>query len=777
MLTKLEDYTELLHWLDTLQPQDKEPTLRDLCRTDLFFLLWFGLGRIDAWHQWILDRCKEVQASPNEHLDLWAREHYKSTVITFALTIQDILSSHGDNPDPKWNGREATFGIFSVTRPIAKGFLRQIKLELEQNDTLKSLFPDILYQDPKGESPKWSEDDGLIVKRKTNPKEATVEAWGIVDGQPTSKHFLVCVYDDLVTDKFVTSPDMIEKTNRAWEMSINLGTEGGHRRYVGTIYHFNDTYRLMKERGAVIPRVYPCTEDGTPHGKPVLKSKAEIEMKYRMMGSYTFCLPSDAPVLMADFTEKNISEIKQGDTVIGYALEKGKRTKIVPAMVKAVQVQRGEVWEYTLASGRTVQCTAEHKWYTGRSLGGTHNVYAKIDTESNNHTGTISHLSSFYDPRQLNLPYDEKAASWLSGFYDGEGSASGNCVHFHQSEKYPEILERLEMNLGLCNFDYGLHVNRNGKKPHHFTARDYYLRGGREQIMRFLHIAQPAKGGNIIKALYNTGKRCFPAGKYNRDKVVAKRSLGIMDVYNMETETGNYIAYGYASKNSSQMLLNPVADTLMGFKREWIRYYPGSDGATMNIYILVDPANAKKTTSDYTVFMVIGLGTDDNYYVLDMVRDRLSLTERADTLFKLHRKYKPVCRGLRVGYEQYGMQADIQHIQDKQNRDNYRFDITELGGRMPKIDRIKQLQPIFQQHRFYILGSCFKTDYQGKTQDLVDIFLNQEYDAFPVPVHDDMLDCMARILDEDFGAVFPVSVSGEDAYAASDNHRGSAWTY
>ena len=32
----------------------------------------------------------------------------------------------------------------------------------------------------------WSLDGGLVVKRKSNPKEATVEAWGLVDSQPTS---------------------------------------------------------------------------------------------------------------------------------------------------------------------------------------------------------------------------------------------------------------------------------------------------------------------------------------------------------------------------------------------------------------------------------------------------------------------------------------------------------------------------------------------------------------------------------------------------------------
>ncbi len=93
-------------------------------------------------------RCREVQASPNGHLDLWAREHYKSTVITYGKSIQDILSSHGDEPLPEWNGREVTIGIFSHTRPIAKGFLRQIMREFESNKDLIDLFPDILWSEP-----------------------------------------------------------------------------------------------------------------------------------------------------------------------------------------------------------------------------------------------------------------------------------------------------------------------------------------------------------------------------------------------------------------------------------------------------------------------------------------------------------------------------------------------------------------------------------------------------------------------------------------------------
>jgi len=53
--------------------------------------------------QWYFDRCREVQTSPDGHLDLWAaREYGNPGNITFALTIDDILN------DP-----EVTVGIFS----------------------------------------------------------------------------------------------------------------------------------------------------------------------------------------------------------------------------------------------------------------------------------------------------------------------------------------------------------------------------------------------------------------------------------------------------------------------------------------------------------------------------------------------------------------------------------------------------------------------------------------------------------------------------------------
>jgi len=467
--------------LRSLSEANAIPRLRTLCQTDLYFLLRFALDRADADKDWVFRRCREVQASPDGHLDLWAREHYKSTIITFALTVQDILN------DP-----EVTVGIFSHTRPIAKAFLRQIKREFEANPRLRTWFPDVLWTNPR-EAPKWSEDEGIVVRRQGNPKEATVEAWGLVDGQPTGRHFQLLVYDDVVTRESVTTPEMIAKVTEAWELSRNLGSEGGRSRYIGTRYHFNDTYRTILEREAAVPRIYAATRDGTVAGEPRFLSRERLAEKRREMGPYTF---------------------------------------------------------------------------------------------------------------------------------------------------------------------------------------------------------------------------------------------------------------------ACQMLQDPRAEETQGFREDWLRFYdrdPPEVARGANRYILVDAASAKKAGSDYTCLWVWALAPDGNYYWIDGLRDRLNLKERADRLFLLHRRWRPEA----VGYERYGLMADVEYVAERMERENYRFTLVELGGQVAKNDRIRRLIPAFAQGRVWLPRRLLQVDAQGRVVDLVRVFLEQEYRVFPVARHDDMLDAASRVLDRELGAAWP----------------------
>ena len=77
----------------------------------------------------------------------------------------------------------------------------------------------------------------------------------------------------------------------------------------------------------------------------------------------------------------------------------------------------------------------------------------------------------------------------------------------------------------------------------------------------------------------------------------------------------------------------------------------------MNKLMLVDSANAKKKRSDYTVIWILGLGSDRNWTVLDILRDRLDLVQRGDAIFRLHRAWNMAHNRSRVVYEQYGKEA------------------------------------------------------------------------------------------------------------------------
>lgn len=495
----LTDYQQRLsNFWTKCPPEETIAALRHLCRTDLYFLLRYGLNRADMQHQWIFDRCNEVQADPDGHLDLWSREHYKTAIITFGKSIQDILLTHGDGA----SGREVCIGIFSHTRGLAKRVLRQIKHEFESNGKLKEWFPDILFANPSKESPKWSEDEGIVVKRKSNPAEATVEAWGVVDGQPIGKHFPLLVYDDVVVPESVTSPEMIQKTSDMLSLSYALGAEGGKRRFIGTRYHANDAYQTVMERGTAKPRIHLLTDDGTADGKAVFRSQEWVQDKRRDMGPYIF---------------------------------------------------------------------------------------------------------------------------------------------------------------------------------------------------------------------------------------------------------------------ACQMLQNPLADETQGFREEWLKYHDGFKRDGLNVYLLFDPAGSKNKSSDYTAGWAVGLGPDRNLYVLDMVRDRLNLSQRAALVMRWHRKWKPMRSG-GVRYEKYGLMADIEHIQDLQARENYRFDVTEVGGPLPKADRIKRLIPYFEQGRVFLPRTMHYTPYDGRTSDLVQDFVQQEYKPFPVPVHDDMLDALARLVDPDVPIIWPDAEAAAASY-------------
>lgn len=243
---------------------------------DRYFLLTGLLNRSDAIHPWLYDRCREVEARPDGYLDLWFRYGFKSSIITFAGTIQEVFI------DP-----EIRIGIFSNTAAISRRFLSQIKEEFEGNEGLRQAYPDVLWDHPKIEAPSWSLQNGITVKRKGNPKEGSIEAHGLIEALPTGRHFPLLVYDDVINENSVTNPEQIKKATDRWELSQNLGVgESTRHWHIGTRYHFGDTYGVILDRGILKPRIYAATHDGTLNGRPVFFTQTHWDdLKKRQRGT------------------------------------------------------------------------------------------------------------------------------------------------------------------------------------------------------------------------------------------------------------------------------------------------------------------------------------------------------------------------------------------------------------------------------------------------------------------------------------------------------------
>lgn len=228
----------------------------------------------------------------------------------------------------------------------------------------------------------------------------------------------------------------------------------------------------------------------------------------------------------------------------------------------------------------------------------------------------------------------------------------------------------------------------------------------------------------------------------------------------LEEKRKDMLDYNYVG----QFLQEPVPLGGGEFNDSLINYYDesGIRVKEMNIYIVCDPAGGeelqkkKKKKSDFTSFMVIGLHNDNNYYLLDAVRDRMNPTERVQKLFQLHRTWNSLSgKPPKVGYEKYALMTDTHYIREEQKQQGYRFPLVELGGLMEKTERIRRMIPDLQIGRWWFKPSILYTDMEGRTIDLVHEIKKSEMATFPRARYDDMLDALTRIYDTEMQAVFP----------------------
>jgi predicted phage terminase large subunit-like protein len=183
---------------------------------------------------------------------------------------------------------------------------------------------------------------------------------------------------------------------------------------------------------------------------------------------------------------------------------------------------------------------------------------------------------------------------------------------------------------------------------------------------------------------------------------------------------------------SAQYLLDPVPPGDAKFKN--FKFYEPADlkGVTLNKFVAVDPAIGEDKSHDFSAMVCVGVDYLDNWYVLDIWRDRVNPKRLIDQIMYWDAKHKPITTAI----EATAFQRTIQFfLREEMKRSGRNFPITELRHTdRSKEERIEGLQPKYEA------GMVF----HHKDHPL-EKYLRDELSRFPRSKNDDLSDAMASI--------------------------------
>tara|TARA_Y100000593_G_scaffold51899_1_gene97515 strand:+ start:12777 stop:14270 length:1494 start_codon:yes stop_codon:yes gene_type:complete len=152
----------------------------------------------------------------------------------------------------------------------------------------------------------------------------------------------------------------------------------------------------------------------------------------------------------------------------------------------------------------------------------------------------------------------------------------------------------------------------------------------------------------------------------------------------------------------------------------------------IEVYCGVDPASSLSSTADYFVVSTIGIDYDNNKYIIDIFRDRISPAEQPTKLIEVYKKFRPRRMKIEtVGYQE-ALRTAVREIMLKEN---LYIPGLEKGvkPRTRKSERLLSLVPLFAKGTFYF-----------RPQDNI---AQQEFLSYPRGKHDDVMDAIWTALD------------------------------
>ena len=247
--------------------------IREWCLKDIFFFAKHILG-----YWWLSapvheEFAIEIQKDINLSLFLLPRGHCKTQLFTIADGIRNYLIA----PE-----QPIAIVCDRLKRSVKK--TRAMKWHFEHNRQLRSLFPDLVWQNPQKDSPKWT-DEEFILPKHTGRQEPSFLATSL-ENQPTGLHFPRIKCDDIVTPETVTSKEMMDKNKDAYGLlRSSILQAGGNIQITGTIYDDGDlhceliksgAYRLYK-RSASFDAAGKSVFPGTPKARSLWPEQFDLE--------------------------------------------------------------------------------------------------------------------------------------------------------------------------------------------------------------------------------------------------------------------------------------------------------------------------------------------------------------------------------------------------------------------------------------------------------------------------------------------------------------------
>ena len=464
------------------------------------------------------------------------RDHFKSTIYTECFPIwralpfgrreEDFFTSIGySDLYIKWMQRchNQDIRILLVSETITNAVKLGVKVSghYENTEHFRKLFPEIMPT----EKETWTK-DSLHQHRTPTGKshgEGTYDFIG-VGAALQSRHYDLVVQDDLVGREARKSSIVMADTIDYHQVLVGAtdrNPDNPGRDFdeivVGNRWSHDDLNSHIRTEEPDFNWTTHSALGGCcslhAFGEPIFPEEWTKELLLnwkRRLGSYHFsCFAAGTTILMADYTERNIEDLKVGDEIVGYKTDG--YMSLSKAKIEALNIRKALVFEFTTASGRKFKCTPDHKF-----LKTTHRTterggpYASVFDLNRRKGDFFMELASVYEPPEIPTLEDQRDLDWIGGVFDGEGSCGigGQPLISQSPIANPLVYTEITATLDRLHIPWS-YIN---------DSKQITVQGGRSLKVRLLKYARMAKHQRFRDSLWNRPGRVMEDG--GNDKVV-----------------------------------------------------------------------------------------------------------------------------------------------------------------------------------------------------------------------------------------------------------------